>query len=106
MPCSIRGSAMAVLDIGIDTAIVSPVRRTRRLGNLFWMAVGWISFIVLASIFAGVLLAHTPVDMDMLDRRGRRRGGRRRAWCTGSAPTRWGATNWRGFSTARGYRLP
>jgi peptide/nickel transport system permease protein len=60
---------MAVLDIGIDTAIVSPVRRTRRLGNLFWVAVGWISFIVLASIFAGVLLAHTPVDMDMLDRR-------------------------------------
>jgi peptide/nickel transport system permease protein len=60
---------MAVLDIGIDTAIVSPVRRSRRLGNLFWMAVGWISLIVLASIFAGVLLAHTPVDMDMLDRR-------------------------------------
>jgi len=60
---------MATLDIGIDTAIVSPVRRTRRLGSLFWMAVGWISFIVLASIFAGLLLAHSPTDMDMLDRR-------------------------------------
>jgi peptide/nickel transport system permease protein len=60
---------MAVLDIGIDTAIVSPVRRTRRPGSLFCLAVGWISFIVLASIFAGVLLAHTPIDMDMLDRR-------------------------------------
>jgi peptide/nickel transport system permease protein len=60
---------MATLDIGIDTAIVSPIRRTRRLGNLFWLAAGWISFIVLASIFAGVLLAHSPTDMDMLERR-------------------------------------
>src|SRR5258707_596675 len=48
MPCSIRGSAMAVLDIGIDTAIVSPVRRTRRLGSLFWMAVCWIAFMRVA----------------------------------------------------------
>jgi len=60
---------MAVLDIGIDTAIVSPVRRTRRLGILFWLAAGWIAFIVLAAIFAGVLLAHSPTDMDMLERR-------------------------------------
>src|SRR4051794_29909778 len=69
MPYSIPGSAMAVLDLGIDTALVSPVRRTRRLGNLFWLAAGWISLIVLASIFAGVLLAHSPTDMDMLERR-------------------------------------
>jgi peptide/nickel transport system permease protein len=60
---------MAVLDIGIDTAIVSPVRRTRRLGNLFWLAASWITFVVLASIFAGIVLTHSPVDMDMLDRR-------------------------------------
>jgi peptide/nickel transport system permease protein len=60
---------MAVLDIGIDTAIVSPVRRTRRLGILFWLAAGWIAFIVLAAIFAGFLLAHSPTDMDMLERR-------------------------------------
>ncbi len=60
---------MAVLDIGIDTAIVSPVRRTRRLGNLFWLATGWIMLVVIASIFAGVLLAHSPFDMDMLERR-------------------------------------
>jgi peptide/nickel transport system permease protein len=60
---------MAVLDIGIDTAIVSPVRRTRRLGILFWLAAGWIAFIVLAAVFAGVLLAHSPTDMDMLERR-------------------------------------
>jgi peptide/nickel transport system permease protein len=60
---------MAVLDIGIEPTIVSPVRRNRRLGNLFWLAAGWISFIALASIFAGVLLAHSPTDMDMLERR-------------------------------------
>ncbi len=60
---------MAVLDIGIDTVVVSPVRRTRRLGNLFWLAAGWISFIVMASIFASVLLTYSPTDMDMLERR-------------------------------------
>jgi peptide/nickel transport system permease protein len=60
---------MAVLDIGIDTAIVSPVRRTRRLGSLFWLALGWISFVVIASTFAAVLLPHGPLDMDMLERR-------------------------------------
>jgi peptide/nickel transport system permease protein len=60
---------MAVLDIGIDTAIVSPVRRTRRLGNLFWLAAGWIVFVVIVSTFAAVLLSHGPLDMDMLERR-------------------------------------
>ena len=60
---------MAVLDIGIDTAIVSPVRRRRRLGNLFWLALGWIGFVVIVSTFAAVLLSHGPLDMDMLERR-------------------------------------
>jgi peptide/nickel transport system permease protein len=60
---------MATLELGIEPALVSPVRRTRRLGNLFWLAAGWISFIVLASIFAGLVLAHSPTDMDMLERR-------------------------------------
>jgi peptide/nickel transport system permease protein len=60
---------MAVLDIGIDTAIASPVRRTRRLGILFWLALGWIMLVVLVSAFAGVLLSHGPLDMDMLERR-------------------------------------
>jgi peptide/nickel transport system permease protein len=59
---------MAVLELGIEPAIVSPVRRTRRLGSLFWLAAGWIACIVLASIFADVL-SHSPTDMDMLDRR-------------------------------------
>jgi peptide/nickel transport system permease protein len=60
---------MAVLDIGIDTAIVSPVRRTRRVGNLFWLALGWIGFVVIVSTFAAVLLPYGPLDMDMLERR-------------------------------------
>jgi peptide/nickel transport system permease protein len=60
---------MAVLDIGIDTAIVSPIRRTRRLGNLFWLAIGWITVVVVVSALAGVLLTHSPFDMDMLERR-------------------------------------
>jgi peptide/nickel transport system permease protein len=60
---------MAVLDIGIDTAIVSPVRRARRAGNLFWLALGWIIFVVTVSTFAAVLLPFGPLDMDMLERR-------------------------------------
>jgi peptide/nickel transport system permease protein len=60
---------MAVLDLGIDTAIVSPVRRTRRAGSLFWLALGWIVLVVIVSTFAAVLLSHGPLDMDMLERR-------------------------------------
>ena len=61
---------MATLDIGIDTAIVSPVRRSRRLGNLFWLAAGWIVLITIAAIFAELVLANSPTDMNMLERRG------------------------------------
>jgi len=60
---------MATLELGIEPAILSPSRRTRRLGNLFWLAAGWISFVVIISVFAGILLAHSPTDMDMLERR-------------------------------------
>ena len=60
---------MATLDIGIDTAIVSPVRRSRRLGNLFWLAAGWIALTAVASIFAELVLEHSPTDMNMLERR-------------------------------------
>jgi peptide/nickel transport system permease protein len=60
---------MAALELGIEPAILSPVRRTRRLGNLFWPAAGWIIFVVTISVFAGVLLAHSPTDMDILERR-------------------------------------
>jgi peptide/nickel transport system permease protein len=60
---------MAALELGVDAVAASPVRRSRRLGILFWLAAGWTAFIVLAAIFAGVLLAHSPTDMDMLERR-------------------------------------
>ena len=74
-----------------DDVVVSPVRRTRRLGTLFWMAVGW-------------------TDLRSCRRRAlptccrcRARptwtcwsGARRSRRCTGSAPTASGATNWRG----------
>src|SRR5262249_54400164 len=69
MPCSIRGSAMAVLDIESDSPLASPVRKPRRLGVLFLAAVGWILLIGLGAIFAGALPIPSPTDMDMLARR-------------------------------------
>lgn len=60
---------MATLELGIDTIAVSPVRRTRRLGSLFWLAAGWIVLISVAAGFADLWLAHGPLDMDMLERR-------------------------------------
>jgi peptide/nickel transport system permease protein len=60
---------MATLELVIDDAIVSPVRRTRRLGSLFWTAVGWMIFILAAAALAGLLPLPSPTDMDMLERR-------------------------------------
>jgi peptide/nickel transport system permease protein len=60
---------MATLELEIDTIAVSPLRRRRRLGALFWLAAGWIVLIVIASMFADLWLAYSPVDMDMLERR-------------------------------------
>jgi peptide/nickel transport system permease protein len=60
---------MAVLDIEVDTAAVSPVRERRRVGALFIAAVGWIALIVLAAALAGFLPIATPTDMDILARR-------------------------------------
>src|SRR5882724_6968990 len=69
MPCSIRGSAMAVLEIDGDTALVSPVRQQRRVGALFVCAVAWIAVIGLAAIFADLLPIASPTDMDLLAKR-------------------------------------
>jgi peptide/nickel transport system permease protein len=60
---------MATLDLGIDTVAVSPLRRRRRVGALFWMAITWIALIGVAAVFADLLLAYGPTDMDMLERR-------------------------------------
>ena len=60
---------MAVLEIGVDTAAVSPVRRGRKPGALLLVAVGWIALIVLAAALADFLPIGSPTDMDMLARR-------------------------------------
>ena len=61
---------MATLELEIDDAIVvSPVRRTRRLGTLFWMAVGWTLLVLAAAALADLLPLPSPTDMDMLARR-------------------------------------
>ncbi len=44
---------MAVLDIEVDTAAVSPLRKRRRVGVLFLAAVAWIVLIALAAALAG-----------------------------------------------------
>src|SRR5258708_12761396 len=69
MPCSIGGSAMAVLDIEVDTAAVSPVRKQRRVGARFLAAAGGIVLIGLAAALAGALPIASPTDMDILARR-------------------------------------
>jgi peptide/nickel transport system permease protein len=60
---------MAVLEVGVDTAAVSPVRRGRKPGALLLVAVGWIALIVLAASLADFLPIGSPTDMDMLARR-------------------------------------
>lgn len=60
---------MVALDVGIDTAIVSPIRRRRRTGNLFWCAVVWIAVVFAAAVLANLLPLPNPADMDMLSRR-------------------------------------
>src|ERR1700751_934567 len=70
MPCSIRGSAMALAEFGIrEEAVAAPARRRRRLGLLFLLAIGWIVVIFSVAIFADVLPLPSPTDMDMLEKR-------------------------------------
>jgi peptide/nickel transport system permease protein len=58
---------MATLELGIEPALVGPIRRGKTAGSLFWLALGWIGFVVVVATFAAVLLTHGPLDMDMLD---------------------------------------
>jgi peptide/nickel transport system permease protein len=61
---------MATLELSIEGDVVaSPVRRTRRLGLLFWASIGWMTIVVLAAALVGVLPLPSPTDMDMLERR-------------------------------------
>src|SRR3982075_3601961 len=60
---------MATLELSVDQDVaVSPIRRKRRLGPLFWAAIAWMIFVFAAAALAG-LLPFSPTDMDMLERR-------------------------------------
>lgn len=61
---------MATLELDIaEEAVTQPVRRGRRLGMLFWAAIGWLVFVCALAVFATVLPLPSPTDMDMLERR-------------------------------------
>src|SRR5258705_2831832 len=61
---------MATLELGIREEVAdAPARRGRRLGLLFWMAIGWMIFVFAVAIFADVLPLASPTDMDMLEKR-------------------------------------
>jgi peptide/nickel transport system permease protein len=61
---------MATLELGIDQAAAeTPVRQGRRLGPLFWLAIGWVIFVFAVAISADVLPLPSPTDMDMLEKR-------------------------------------
>jgi peptide/nickel transport system permease protein len=61
---------MATLELSIkDDVSVVPAPRARRLGVLFWMAIGWMVFVFAVAIFADILPLPSPTDMDMLERR-------------------------------------
>jgi len=61
---------MATLDLAIEEDVVAaPVRSKRRLGPLFWTALGWIALVFAVAIFADALPLPSPTDMDMLGRR-------------------------------------
>ena len=61
---------MATLDLSIEGDVVaSPVKRTRRLGPLFWAAIVWTVLIFAAAALADLLPLPSPFDMDMLERR-------------------------------------
>ena len=61
---------MATLELSIGEEVaVTPVRRTRRLGPLFWAAIAWMTFVFAAAALANLLPLPSPTDMDMLERR-------------------------------------
>jgi peptide/nickel transport system permease protein len=62
---------MATLELDVaEEAVSQPERKKgRRLGMLFWVAIGWLIFVFAVAIFATVLPLPSPTDMDMLERR-------------------------------------
>ena len=61
---------MATLELDLaEEALAATARRGRRLGILFWAAIGWIIFVLAVAIFADMLPIPDPTTMDMLERR-------------------------------------
>lgn len=61
---------MATLELdAAEEAVSQPARKGRRLGILFWAAIGWLIFVVAVAVFATVLPLPSPTDMDMLEKR-------------------------------------
>lgn len=61
---------MATLELTVnEETAAAPVRRARRLGALFWIAVGWMALVFAVAVLAPVLPLPSPTDMDMLERR-------------------------------------
>ena len=61
---------MATLELALDEEILAqPVKRGRRLGPLFWAAIGWMVLVFVVAIFADFLPLPSSTDMDMLERR-------------------------------------
>jgi len=62
---------MATLELTIREEDVTAafVPRPRRLGVLFWIAIGWMALVFAVAILADILPLPSPTDMDMLERR-------------------------------------
>ena len=61
---------MATLELDLaEEAVSQPARKGRRLGWLFWAAIGWMILVFALAIFATVLPLPDPTTMDLLERR-------------------------------------
>jgi len=61
---------MATLELVIpEDVAATTVPRPRRLGVLFWIAIGWMALVFAVAILADILPLPSPTDMDMLERR-------------------------------------
>jgi peptide/nickel transport system permease protein len=61
---------MATLELAIlEDVDAGSLRKTRKLGLLFWTAIGWMALVFALALLSPVLPIPSPTDMDMLDRR-------------------------------------
>ena len=61
---------MATLELAMQEEVAAAATRPpRRLGALFWIAIGWMALVFAVAILADILPLPSPTDMDMLERR-------------------------------------